>query len=416
MKPLRFKSETTPWRVMVPAGKSPTGKRRAYYFENKKDALACCRDAKNGQLLPAPIPKAQEDEFGIAIRRFSKLFDGDVAKLYESAERIKKIQTLKPGTVREVITAFQTDRKNDRKTSLSTWNTNRPHLLKLERAYENKPIIEITDDLARDLLDSVSGDRSSIGKTWRKFFNWAKERNYILASPMANIKLESFGSKKGLYRVEEFQKMLRIAAGLEAPRKDTEPTKDFLPLLPWFVLSGFCGLRSHEAVRIDQTRDALKWNDLYFDEKSPFIHIRSEVAKHTPRRDRNFERRVFTSLYVGAARAWLELLDWGPSQFVVPITKRTLQEYKRKWKKATGLRFTHNGLRNSFASYALAVEDVKGIGHLAIEMGNSEATCKDFYVTNLVPRIGEAWFEIRPTPANVIQPTPTNVIPIAAAV
>jgi hypothetical protein len=83
---------------------------------------------------------------------------------------------------------------------------------------------------------------------------------------------------------------------------------------------------------------------------------------------------------------------------------------KRKWRKATGINLIENGFRNSFASYALAIEEVKGIGHLAIEMGDSEEICRSYYVTSLEPKIGEKWFGIRP-PA-----LPANVVPMETAV
>gem|GEM_PF-5162596 len=42
MKPIRFSSETTPWRVIVPARYSSNRKRAVRYFRSLKDAERFC--------------------------------------------------------------------------------------------------------------------------------------------------------------------------------------------------------------------------------------------------------------------------------------------------------------------------------------------------------------------------------------
>jgi len=53
------------------------------------------------------------------------------------------------------------------------------------------------------------------------------------------------------------------------------------------------------------------------------------------------------------------------------------------------------------------MEGKKGVGQLALEMGNSEAIAKQFYVRTLEPRTGGAWFALRPD-------QPANVVPMAS--
>jgi hypothetical protein len=197
--------------------------------------------------------------------------------------------------------------------------------------------------------------------------------------------------------------MLRIAAGLEGVRPGQEPTKDFLPLLPWFVISGFCGLRSCEAFRTLLSDDAIKWADLFWDRG--FIHIRHDVAKRTKRQ--SDKRNIKTPAYVEAARAWLALVP-RESEFVVHEYERNLHRLKVEFTKRTGIKFPANAFRNSFASYALTADGEAGVGHLALEMGNSEAICKQFYVETLDPGTGRAWFGLRPD-------RPTNVVAFDAA-
>jgi integrase len=181
------------------------------------------------------------------------------------------------------------------------------------------------------------------------------------------------------------------------------PTRDFIALLPWFALSGFCGLRSCEAFRLDSKSDAIRWDDLYFDRG--FINIREEVAKATRRSSDG--RHPETPHYLAALKAWLELVP-RENEFVVRWTQGKILELKREFTKATGIKLLGNGLRNSFASYALTFDGLAGVGKLALEMGNSEAVCKQYYIRTLEPGSGKAWFNLRPFGA-------ANVISIAAA-
>src|SRR5262249_51539852 len=139
----------------------------------------------------------------------------------------------------------------------------------------------ITEADLRKFFDKLPGHTRSIYKSTKVFFRWAKEYDYLKIDPMAGIRpLEEWGVRKGIYPVQTFEKMLRIAAGLEGPLPGEKPTKRFLPLLPWFCLSGFCGLRSCEAYQSGWANgDAIGWSDLYFERG--FIEIRAEVAKQT---------------------------------------------------------------------------------------------------------------------------------------
>jgi hypothetical protein len=73
-----------------------------------------------------------------------------------------------------------------------------------------------------------------------------------------------------------------------------------------------------------------------------------------------------------------------------------MQELKRDFTKATKIKFIENGFRNSFATYALTFNGLQGVGKLALEMGNSEGICKRYYVKNIAPGSGRAWFSLRP--------------------
>jgi hypothetical protein len=113
----------------------------------------------------------------------------------------------------------------------------------------------------------------------------------------------------------------------------------------------------------------------------------------TPRTFNN--RAITTSAYLEAAKSWLALVP-RETPFICRWTKRQIQELKRDFTKATRIKFLENGFRNSWATYALNLNGEAGVGKLAIEMGNSEAIAKRYYVRNLRPGAGKSWFGLRP--------------------
>ena len=221
---------------------------------------------------------------------------------------------------------------------------------------------------------------------------------------MADIEpRQPWNVRREIYPVETFNRMLRIAAGLEGVRPGEEPTRRFKGLLPWFIVSGFLGLRSCEAFRTKIADEAIKWTDLYFDRG--FVHVRHDVAKRTKRP--SDKRNIESATYVEAVAAWLALVP-RETEFIVPAIERTIGKLKTEFTARTKIKFPPNALRNSFASYALTAEGKEGVGRLAIQMGNSEAIAKQFYIETLEPRSGAAWFGLRPD-------SPANTISIAAA-
>jgi hypothetical protein len=400
MKPIHFPSKTSPWRVEVPGRYFADRKRKAKYFVSRDAAEKFIQKLKieGRAALDQSRRQPNEDAFGIAVREFAKMYDGDVSKVYAAHEKLQKLQNIRPATVREAVEQFQAIRKS--KVDASTSDADRWRLLKFIRAFERCQISEITEPDLRRFFDSVPGHVRSIYKTVRVFFRWAKDYNLVGINPMLNISpIGEFGIRKDIYQVKTFERMLRIAAGLEPVKLGGLPTKDFIALLPWFALSGFCGLRSCEAFRNTRNSDAIRWSDLYCDRG--FIEIREEVAKAT-RRDSD-KRHIETAHYLQAVKAWLELCPATDNGFVVPWTKRKIQDLKSAFEKTTGIQLLENGLRNSFASYALTFDGLAGVGKLALEMGNSEGVCKRYYIRTLLPGSGRAWFNLRPAIGNVIQ-------------
>jgi integrase len=164
-------------------------------------------------------------------------------------------------------------------------------------------------------------------------------------------------------------------------------------MLPYFVLGGFAGLRRCEIARVERDREALRWSDLYFDAGNPNIEIRTIATKKTARQsDLHY---VDADYAIEAVQAWLPLCDC-KSPFVFRWTTRQWQELKRRFKKATGIKFIKNGFRNSFATFALSYNGLNGLGQVAKQMGDLEGTVRHHYVRNLPAGSGRAWFNLRP--------------------
>jgi site-specific recombinase XerC len=402
--PIAFDSETSPWRVILPTALTH-GKRKAKYFATKKEADDFCKIAnKPGFTLdgfvPA-VPKSKQDEFAVAIRQFAALYDGKISNAYVAHERLQKLQNIRPATVREAVEAFQAWRQTQVgiKWGQSTVTQDRYRLVKLIRKFERVPLVDLTTVALREFFDETTGDPRSIYSSVHTFFDWAVKRQYLVENPIAPIEAKEtgeYGINNDYYPVETFRRMLLIAAGLEPVKKGGQTTKALRDLLPWFVVSGFLGLRSCEARRENRNADSIRWSDLHFDAEVPYVEVRASVVKGRMGKPRK-SRYIETSHYLEAAKAWLEY--YGKPETDGPIvrwTKRQIQELKRDFKKATGLRFTENGFRNSFATYALTFNGLQGIGKLALEMGDSEAVCNRHYVRSIAPGSGRAWFSLRP--------------------
>lgn len=406
MKPTRFPLKTQPWRVVIPAKLSPTGKRQARYFKTQKSAKDFCESAKVDGIRSAlkMVSKRDEDRIRTAVEHVLEKLGGDPAKLYRAIEfYVKTHDNIEPATVTEAAEAFQAWRekhggKSRKGVDKSTLDQNRGHLNKLEKEFGPRQLVDITEVEIRKFFDKLTINRRSLYKTLSVFFKWATQYRYLALNPFANIKpYDEFGVNNEFYPVPVFKRMLRVAAGLEPPGEGEEPTKEFIDMLGWFILSGFLGLRSVEAYRKNGNAEAIRWTDLKFSRKRPSVHIRKEVAKVTPRKTGSDQRWITTLRYLNAAKDWLSLLPKpaNPDTFIVPWTKRHVQTLKARFTKRTKIEFLENGFRNSWASYGLAVDGPAGVGQLAREMGNTEAVALRHYIQGLEPGSGKEWFGLR---------------------
>ena len=389
MQPIKFKHPRLKWRIAIPARYTDTGRRKVEYFSTREAAESRIkqiqldgRHALNGKRPLSPHFKS------LAETAFAEL-GNDPAAIIEAIRRYKtSVLTLDHCTVREAVEQFQAFRET--RVDKSTLAADAYRLAKLLYRFRAVRLADVSELDLRHFFDGVPNARS-VYKSCSVFFNWAKRYKKIAVNPISDIDPPGeYGVNDEVYSPAVFRKMLRIVAGLDAPRGGGEPTRKYAALLPMLVVGGFCGLRPSEIIRTYRNSDAVKTTDVH----DKYIEVRAGVAKKT--------RRGSTRRFVNDPRAIEAFNAWKPhfpdpskGGFLCPYAARIIKDLKADFSRATKLRFLDNALRNSFCSYLLSFQDVS-YGTLAKLAGNSESVLKKHYVEVLPPESGEDWFSIRP--------------------
>jgi hypothetical protein len=111
-------------------------------------------------------------------------------------------------------------------------------------------------------------NRRSHYKTLKKLWRWAFELGYVEFDPMVRLKpLDAWGINNEILSLKQFQRFLRVAKGLEAPRVGLQRVTKYRRLVPYLVLGGLQGLRTCEMVREDGNDPVLEWRDFLWKKK-----------------------------------------------------------------------------------------------------------------------------------------------------
>lgn len=204
------------------------------------------------------------------------------------------------------------------------------------------------------------------------FFNFAKSCGYLAkdattcadALPVPKIA----AGEVEIYSPEEMMRMLQAA--------DRHT-------LPFLCLGGFAGLRTAEILRL--TWENLKW-------AQNVIEIKAADAKTK-------QRRLIPIL--PPLRSFLITF----ADHRGPVIKSiNLQHHRGILSEKAGVKWKDNGLRNSFASYRLAV--IKSTAQVALEMGNSPRMVEQSYLELVTEQEVARWWKIA-------KPGAENIVPIA---
>ena len=214
--------------------------------------------------------------------------------------------------------------------------------------------------------------------------------------------LDGWDVNNEVLSAELFQRFLRVAQGLEAPRHGEPVTEKYERLVPYLVLGGLQGLRTCEMVREHPGDPVIEWRDFLW--KKKLIVIRDEVAKQTRAR----EKLRYVPLEAAAIRLLSPLAGTGPA---LSIARDAFYKMRRELCKEMRVRWPENFLRNSYATYA---QTFRSPGDVARAMGDAEGTVKRFYVRTLEPGVGKKWFNLgdrqpaRPQAEGTVRMAPTN--------
>lgn len=384
MKPIPFRSESTPWRVRVPATLSGTGRVKIVYFKTKsaaqdfiarvnnerskfgaqaitpeeRDAIAHVRNLLK---TPALDPKQLTD----IVTHWLRTGEGAIhkRKLYEAAE--------------EYIVWAESQPKKFGKRTLSDirWRTN-----DFVNCAADEPMHHINEKEIQAYLDTKAEGwtRRSFFKRLRPFFRWCRAQRIIAINPMEQMSAPEIGyHAPEIYTPDELRDVL-----------DHCETTGSIDMLPFIACSAFGFLRTAELVRMHRDDKVLQWDDMLWGDD--LIHVKHGTAKRT-NRDLGDERFIPIQ---PALRHWLEPIarKTGP---VVPWTHKKFYLRYNEIMDGSGVDAVPNGLRHSNLSYYIAANPEVGIVKAAQYAGNSEATTRKHYLRVLKPEQAALWWGMR---------------------
>lgn len=396
------RASVTVYRRRTPAGKVgflvsnySGGKRRLDSYPDEESALEAAgklaRQLSTGQVLASEMTNGEASEWAgarLALEPFKvpllpavqtlgeclKLV-GDLPALHAAAKfyaaRHKRTVAKRVAdVVNELLTL-----KAARGASQRYLEDLRSRLGRFADAFQ-KDTCNVTTSEIQAWLDTQKGAAQTVSNVRRilhVFFEFAVARGYASDNPVAGT--ERVAVKDGevaIYKPAELAKLLAAASA------------DFLPCI---ALGAFAGLRSAEIER-------LEWSD---------VDLAGRCIVIGASRSKTASRRVVP--VCDALAAWLAPYA-GRRGKVWSATHGRFCAAQQETAKAAGLKWKHNALRHSYASYRFA--DTGDAGRVAGELGNSAAVVHKHYRELVKPADAVKWFAIRPArPAENVVALPT---------
>lgn len=208
-------------------------------------------------------------------------------------------------------------------------------------------------------------------------FQFAVARGYAFENPVTRTKqVKVNGGEIEIFTSDEIARLLSAASS------------KFLPVL---AVGAFAGLRSAEIERLD-------WAD---------IDLAARIIKVGVSKAKTASRRIVP--ICDTLASWLVLYA-GQQGMVWPGNSATMTRAEWQTAAAAGIKWKHNALRYSYASYRFA--QIGAAGRVAGELGNSAAVVHRYYRELVKQSDAEARFAVMPAPpANIatIGPRHSNI-------
>ncbi|CAN5783201.1 hypothetical protein BH09VER1_BH09VER1_17980 [soil metagenome] len=236
-------------------------------------------------------------------------------------------------------------------------------------AHFNCPITEIANASVNEWLrglDVAGRTRDNYRDAVHNFFGFAQAEGYLpkeLPHALRDAKrVNEAGADNEVFTPEEAEKLLR-----GAPER----------LIPSLALKLFSGIRTEEMLLI-------RWESIKFDQD--VIFLTKDITKTKKRR---------LSPLLPNLKQWL--LPYVGQTGIIADRWSSAQSLSHSWTRRAekvGVRYKKNAMRNSYASYRLAI--AKDIAQVALESGNSPGVLQENYLELVTEQDAQKWFSIAP--------------------
>jgi integrase len=352
--------------------------------EARREAEKIARQLSTGDATAATMRNSDAASFGratellrptgasleMAAAVYAKTFEILGGELHIEAARfyVSRHKPIQPATVADMV-AELIKVKESRNASSRYVKDLRSRLDRFAEAFK-KDIGNVTTAEIQGWLDGLklaSQTYTNFRRVLHLLFQFAVSRGHAYDNPtlgMDRIKVRT--GEVEIFTADEITKLLAAADA------------NFLPVL---AIGAFAGLRTAEIER-------LEWED---------IDLTGRIIKIGASKSKTASRRI-VPIHDNLA-AWLA--DYSARKGLVwSGDTTTLLNRQRQTAAAAGLKWKHNALRHSYASYRFG--QIGDAGRVAGELGNSAAIVHRHYRELVNKSDSEAWFAVKPEkPDNV---------------
>lgn len=262
----------------------------------------------------------------------------------------------------------------------------RSRLQQFCRTFGDRDVRSISRDEIENWLHALRLAPQTLVNYRRVVFALFREgirRKYCDSNPVADI---------------DTPKVVGQAPGIISPAKMTEliglVLKHEPEVMPWLVISGFCGLRPAEM-------DRLNWKEIRLHDETPVVEVIATKAKTARRRLVELPENALTFLRPlwrgeGAVRVVNHRKKWEAIRRLAGYGEPGTETAQEREAGILLQNWPADGLRHSFASYHIAHFKDAGRTALALGHGQNPALLFNTYRAMVTPDDAARWWGISP--------------------
>jgi integrase len=382
--------------------------------ERRKLAIAVESQVEDGEYRYTLLSRDQERDALVALKSLNNEFAekkslGAAVEFFIANYKSESIEEKK---VEDALVVYEDDLRN-REISEAYLKSTMSRLRRMNKTWGERLVSDITRDEAYDWIYCKQPEqigpwdktkRKAITSTERKteyaalsgFFNFCKEFNYCLSSPLEKVRTPHKSTKDPkAYSPEQARRIM------EAAQKHEEMIPKADSSVPYFALGLFASCRPDEIKRLD-------WKDFCWDEGEELVRVKGKgrgVRRRTvelpynciawvkpyakdsgsvyPGNGKKVIQRVYA---IAGFRINPKYLDCKNHEQLWPLVK---DAYDKSRSKPIG-----DGLRHSATTYRLKV--IKSDGAVALWSGNSASMIHDHYKGLRTNKEAEEYWNILP--------------------